>query len=551
MLAQCAAAVCRVTLGSDTPSRFFVHNRCRKTMGVPVQENPLQRDHNPDLLARIEAGMAITADVSRADVLLCTLRPSGEIRVVGHGMPQSISSLYRENAVGRTLAADDHALVLRALQSGSGGRRQREVLRNGAPVIEDVYPIQGPDGRTIAAFIVETSMIAHERQRRRDRGFQQAVSHILEMCARGELASAARLTRFGLYDGVYLVDRNGTVIYMSGIAANMFRGIGLPATLHAQPLAELELIDINLVEEVFHSEACVERRSEDDGDRTWIRRGIPIRVPVTVWQNRWFTQPVGHLLGLHAERRVEQVLVLMHNATEAVAKQRELNVKAALIQEVHHRVKNNLQNIAAILRMQARRSASEETRQALADAVNRVLSMSVIHEFLSQSDSRSINVREVCTRIASQVTEVAIGPEQEIDIRVQGPVIRLPASQATPAAMVVNELLLNALEHGMKDRSQGIIVLSLTDLGDAVKLEVCDDGDGLPADFRPEHASSLGLQIVNTLVTDDLKGTLTFASGDGHAEVTAPFAVGEDGLAASPAGTRATVVFPKRPIHAG
>jgi two-component sensor histidine kinase len=501
--------------------------------------------------------MPLTADISRADLLLCTLLPDGTAGVVAHGMPQSISSLYKENASGRVYTGEELPLVLRALQNGAGGRRQREVLRSGAPMIEDVYPVANRRGRVVAAFVVETTMIAHERQRRRDRHFQQSVGFLLEMCALGELASAERLTRFGLYDGIYLVDRSRNVLYMSGIAANLFRTIGLPASLHNLPLSHLEPEDSSLVDRTFSSELCLEERLEGEDGRTWIRRAIPVRMPTAAWPTRWFTRPVGSVLGFHtpAERPVAWVLVLLHNATEAVAKQRELNVKSALIQEVHHRVKNNLQNIAAILRMQARRSQSDETRQHLTDAVNRVLSMSVIHEFLSQSDSRSINVRDVCLRIANQVKEVSRNPEQEIEVRVQGPNIRLPASQATPASMVINELLLNALEHGIKGRAQGIITIVLTDMGDSVRLEVCDDGEGLPPDFRQQQSPSLGLQIVRTLVTDDLKGSIRWDPlGEPLAHAGGAEAAGGPIAVAPPqevprVGTRATVTFPKRPIH--
>jgi two-component sensor histidine kinase len=173
--------------------------------------------------------------------------------------------------------------------------------------------------------------------------------------------------------------------------------------------------------------------------------------------------------------------------------------------------------------------------------------MSVIHEFLSQSDSRSINVREVCLRIVNQVKEVSRNPEQEIEVRVTGPNIRLPASQATPASMVINELLLNALEHGMKGRSQGIISIALTDLGDSVRLEVCDDGEGLPPDFSRQQTLSLGLQIVRTLVTDDLKGSIRWESLAGEAGEAQSASPPTDPAAAR--GTRATIVFPKRPIH--
>jgi hypothetical protein len=153
-------------------------------------------------------------------------------------------------------------------------------------------------------------------------------------------------------------------------------------------------------------------------------------------------------------RGVDAVLVLLHNATEAVQKQRELNVKSAIIQEVHHRVKNNLQNIAAILRIQARRVQSDEARQHLTEAVNRVLSMSVIHEFLSQDEHRPINVKDVCQRIAGQVQQVSgnlRAGDHDAGAGPQHPAARQPGDAV---AMVVNELLLNAVEHGLSDRAR-------------------------------------------------------------------------------------------------
>jgi two-component sensor histidine kinase len=219
---------------------------------------------------------------------------------------------------------------------------------------------------------------------------------------------------------------------------------------------------------------------------------------------------------------------MVHNATEAAQKQRELNVKSAYIQEVHHRVKNNLQNIAAILRMQARRSPSESERQHLTDAVNRVLSMSVIHDFLSQDERHLINLRDICQRIANQVVQVSNTPDKEVRLQVHGPSIRLSGEQATPAAMVINELLLNAVEHGVGDRRSGSVDIGLNDLGDTVELIIADDGAGLPPDFQPEQSASLGLQIVHMLVTGDLKGKLQMESNPPNG------------------GTRVRVTFPKR-----
>jgi two-component sensor histidine kinase len=193
--------------------------------------------------------------------------------------------------------------------------------------------------------------------------------------------------------------------------------------------------------------------------------------------------------------------------------------------------------------MQARRSQEESERQNLLDAVNRVLSMSVIHEFLSHDEHRPINLRDLCLRIATQVVQVSSTTDKDVQVQVHGPGIRLPASQATPAAMVVNELMLNAVEHGLAGRDHGVIDIYLDDLGDAVELIIADDGNGLPQEFSPARSSSLGLQIVQTLVTDDLKGRLRLEANEDETMILQ----GGVNLATN-TGTRVVVTFPKRPL---
>ena len=507
------------------------------TMDSRVHQLPGLPPDGLELLRKVEAGLPITADVSRADVLLCTLLERDTALVAFHAIPNSISSLYRKDATGRTFGVAEQPLLFQALRSGAGGRRQREVLSHGAPIIQDVFPLYGRashngERRVVGAMVVETNMIAHERQRRRNRHFRQAVIWLQEMCARGELDSGGAISGFSLYDGVYLVDRQRTIIYMSGIAANLFRSAGIATEVHEQPLSSLEDQDVKLVEEVFATQQCSERRVESDDGRIWVRSALPLRPPRLRWHTAWRNLPWDRHLHNGEESDLDAVMVLLHNATEAVQKQRELNVKSAIIQEVHHRVKNNLQNIAAILRIQARRVQTEEARVHLTEAVNRVLSMAVIHEFLSHDEHRPINIKDVCQRIAAQVTQVSGSPDQEISVQVAGTNVRLPASQATPVAMVVNELLLNAVEHGLAGRSSGRIVIQLDDLGDAVRISIEDDGNGLPPDFDGvQQSKSMGLHIVYTLATDDLKGSFTMQP-------------------AEPQGARAIVTFPKKSIRA-
>lgn len=525
-----------------------------------ISECPNLSEQDQDLLRRIEAGLPITADVSRSDLLLCCLLSPQRILVAHHAAPLSISSHYPHSVTGNTYSPDEQPLFWQSLTQGRGGRRQLETVARGAPVIQVVYPIFSEDSRLIAALGIETNMIAHERQLRRNHSFRQATIWLQDMCMRGELAGAADLTRFGLYDGIYLVERSRTIIYMSGIASNLFRSAGLEVDMQGQSVADLESQDEEMVDWVMRTGSCLEHRHESVDGRVWVRRALPLRRSTT-WPLLRYRYPKWAIWGPHERTAIDAVLVLLQNATDDVQKQRELNVKSAIIQEVHHRVKNNLQTIAAILRIQARRATGDEARSHLTDAVNRVLSVAVIHEFLSEDDAQPINIRDLCTRIAQQVKQVTGNPDQEVEISIRGPNIRLPAGQATPVALVVNELVLNAIEHGLSGHSRGRIEIELRDLGDSVQVAIQNSGSRLPPDFDPQQSSSLGLQIVHTLVSDDLKGSLQLKSIAGSSAMP-PAAT--DGPADGPGdglneeessvrrgdayGTQALVTFPKRSL---
>lgn len=573
-------------------------------------------DLDLDLLYKVETALPIVADVSRSDVLLCAKLPNGDAVVLRHVEPHSISSLHRKNITGRTLTAETQPALVRSLHTGGRSRHKREIISSGAPAAQRISVVRNAAGKAIAVLLVEANMIEAERQRRRDRQFRRAAYWLQEMAARGEIENANELRRFGPYDGIYVVGRDRRLIYMSGIASNYFRSIGMHKDQRGNDVSKLETLDETLVDQAFDAHQCAEIRHELEDGRVWVRGTIPLMMPPSIWdsyllQGEWpgnsrvgtmllnsslmlrlqahtnrigraFSSSLGGLLDQLVFNRIRSIffgdsshthpsnssgqsvdgaIVLIHNATSTVQQARELNVKSAIIQEVHHRVKNNLQTIAALLRIQARRVEDESSAQHLTDAVNRILSMSVIHEFLSQDEHQPINIRDVCQRIATQVKQVISNPEQEISIHVTGPNIRLPAGQATPTAMVVNELLLNAMEHGLHEKSRGQIEVQLTDLGDAVKISILDDGNGLPVDFDASEMSSLGLQIVKTLVSDDLKGTLYIRPVDGETaadDVNAQHLADPDSLPSAAKQNRslngfmteAVVEFPKRSLTA-
>jgi two-component sensor histidine kinase len=207
--------------------------------------------------------------------------------------------------------------------------------------------------------------------------------------------------------------------------------------------------------------------------------------------------------------------VLVEDVSESRRREQELKVKEATIREVHHRVKNNLQTIASLLRIQARRTDSEAAAHALAEAVDRVSSMAVVHELLAASTEEWVDFAQAARTVVDMVRQGLAGTSSAIEVTVEGDTGQVPASTATSLALVLAELVHNAIEHGIGDRGEGVVRVTMRRLPSELHLVVRDDGAGLPKGFDVAASANLGLAIVRTVVEDDLRGTLSFGGGRG------------------------------------
>ncbi|HXF03082.1 MAG TPA: sensor histidine kinase, partial [Arthrobacter sp.] len=212
-------------------------------------------------------------------------------------------------------------------------------------------------------------------------------------------------------------------------------------------------------------------------------------------------------------------LVLLRDVTELRRRERALLSKDATIREIHHRVKNNLQTVAALLRMQSRRMHSEEGKQGLEQAMRRVATIALVHETLSQGLAQNVDFDELIDRQFRLSAEVA-SPSQRVSTEREGAFGELPSDFATPLALVINELVTNAVEHGLQDR-EGTVWLKAKRYkngsgDDALTVAIADDGVGLP---EGHIAEGLGLQIVRTLVTSELGGSIDWTPREGGGTV--------------------------------
>jgi two-component sensor histidine kinase len=204
-------------------------------------------------------------------------------------------------------------------------------------------------------------------------------------------------------------------------------------------------------------------------------------------------------------------LVLVRDVTELRHRERELMTKDATIREIHHRVKNNLQTVAALLRLQARRTRAPEAREALEEAVRRVGSIAIVHETLSHTPEELVDFDDIAQRVAAMAGEVSAA-EARVSPVVAGQFGLLPGAIATPLALVLTELLQNAVQHGLVNgpgpTSAGSVLVQAGRGPEQLSMTVEDNGAGLPDGFSLDAHASLGLQIVRTLVESELGGQL-------------------------------------------
>jgi len=468
-----------------------------------------------DWLHLLIADWQLLADLSFADLVLwAPLRTeagtedataAGHAPLTGPGYvavaqmrPNTGPTCYTADLVGSTLRRGERPMLDLAIDSGRIRREGDPEWREDVPVRVEAIPVRRGD-RIIAVISRNTNLLAARTPSRLELTYLQTAADLSRMISEGIFPypesrdQQDNSPRVG--DGVIRLDAEGAVVYASPNALSAYHRLGYAADMVGEHLGDLTatLAPVQgAMEEALQVVASGRkpREAEVEGNGTVVQlRAIPLR-------------PQGERTG---------ALVLVHDVTELRRRERELISKDATIREIHHRVKNNLQTVAALLRLQARRIEDGTGRAALEEAVRRVGSIALVHETLSQTLDEQVDFDEIADRVLEMVVDVgAGGPGGPGGVSVRSRRVGrfgiLPAQIATPLSMVLTEVLQNSLEHGLADRG-GSLEVEARRSGPRLSVVVTDDGNGLPAGFDAATAGNLGLQIVRTLVHGDLKGT--------------------------------------------
>jgi two-component system, sensor histidine kinase PdtaS len=292
-------------------------------------------------------------------------------------------------------------------------------------------------------------------------------------------------------DGLIRLDINGAIIYASPNAKSAFNRMGWAGELEGSVLGEVAR-KVSLIKRDAHEEAIEVSLSGKALRRVEI-------------ENSGGTVDLLALPLLASGDRIGAI-VLLQNVTELRRRERELVTKDATIREIHHRVKNNLQTVSALLRLQSRRIDDPSANAALNEAVRRIASIALVHETLSSSTEASVAFDDVLDRLVAHALELS-SRTGELQISRTGALGSLDPRIATPLSLVVTELIHNALEHGLA-QSGANLTIEVTRSETLAQIIIFDDGVGLPEGFTILESANLGLQIVRTLTENELRGSI-------------------------------------------
>lgn len=457
-------------------------------------------DAEAEWLALLASDWQIIADLSFADLVMWRKVPSGFV-AIAQCRPSTGPTVHQEDVVDTFASPGRVAALERALAEMTLVATREPRWDEHYAVREDALPVV-LEGKAIAVLTREVSQAASRSSSRLELNYKGAADDILQMVVRGEFPMPTSITgprrgapRVG--DGMIRLDEQGHVTYASPNAVSCFHRLGVTGSLVARSLPRVT--------------------SEVVSDKGTIDETLAM---VIMGRAAWRTDLEAHggCLSLRAIPTMESgrrvgALLLCRDVSELRRRERELITKDATIREIHHRVKNNLQTVAALLRLQSRRVKAPEAEAALTEAMRRVSTIALVHETLSGTLDEFVNFDDLITRSIRMVAELA-SPDVRVRFVREGDFGPVPAGVASSLALVMSELVTNAVEHGFTGRTSGTITVRAERKGDHLRVVIADDGVGLAA-----QPTGLGSQIVKTLVENELSGSLEWRALPGGSEV--------------------------------
>lgn len=435
------------------------------------------------------------SNLVQADVFVdCPTRDKDKAIVVAESKPDTSESLYKENVAGKFALRENEPAVFRSLDLGVSTRDIKALTQEYVNVTQTVEPIINDSGKTIGVIIIEkdiTDNIDSYNKMKMLEIENMKLSNRLEHWK----CNTENIT-YHIDDSIIIFDAEGTVRFKNPAAEELYKKLG-----YKEDLIGMEFNNIALGNKKFLEVSKVENNYTEE-----------IEIGDYVFEIKYIKQ-INNVLYLE---------MLIKDITDIKEKEKELIFKSVVIKEIHHRVKNNLQTIASLLRLQSRRVQDESFKSILQDSMNRVLAIASTHEILAQNGIDEVSIKSVLERMLRSIKSGYALEDKNINIQVSGDEFNLSSDKVTDISLIVNELVQNSLKYAFDNKSEGNINIVIQQGKMYSDISVIDDGVGFDVDNI--NRKSLGLSIVKSLVKDKLKGEINITSSNEGTKITFDFA---------------------------
>lgn len=424
----------------------------------------------------------LLADLSFADLVLWI--PHRGVWVgAAQARPTTGMSMIPEDVVGQQPAARVATVIDQTFFSGV-----LSTIEADDHVVVDVVPVRSTDG-VQAVMTRHTPSESRRRRGRLESTYLGLAQRLLEMVSVGTFPDGSTWVGRGgaprVGDGVIALSATSEIEYASPNAVSALRRLGV----------KVDPVGVRLSHLLADTGA---QPTDNPQEAAAVLAG---RAPWHCELRRRSSAVAFRSVPLTADAKRVGAALLLRDVSELRRRDRELLTKDATIREIHHRVKNNLQTVAALLRLQARRVNDAEAKQSLADAGRRVAIIAAVHEALSAGFDDAVNFDDVAARGLNSGIEVGRRSEHAVTGEIRGSFGTVSSEDATNLAMVIAELIQNAVEHGLNGRD-GCVVVEAQRESEHLIVEVSDDGVGMGESDESPTRTGLGTQIVQTFVSD-------------------------------------------------
>ena len=450
---------------------------------------------NIEKLEKISEGLPVLSKLLKADVFIdCMTESRDTAIVVAEANPRTGSS-YTQSVVGKYAYRRNEPAVLRTLETGHPSREYKALTQENKIVTQNVVPIKSDeDDKVIIAVLIVEEGVNEESLNKELSFLNNATDDILISSV--EMSRERRIIDY-INDGIIIFNEEGVCIYANSRAKYIYRKIGYKDFVLGEKFDNIVIDNVEF-EDVLSGK---------------MNKKTDISISNMVLSMEYFL--------IKETENIKNIVLFIKDITEIKVKEKELVLKSVVIKEIHHRVKNNLQTIASLLRIQARKTDDKAVKAAFSDSINRILSISVTHELLAQNGLDELEIKEVINKILKNSLRENLDGRVKLKIDVTGDNFEISSDKATTIALIVNELVENCIKHAFKGKDNGRITVKVKRGEMKSYISISDDGIGMnEKDF---DKGSIGLQIVKSLVKEKLYGDLNVKTGDKGTEISFGF----------------------------